>query len=125
MSRHAISEAGAATVAASGDEVSYRYAIMYFKQDGTHLGSISIEPDFQAAKDCTYFAGMRDGRLPAVTAAAQGSVSPVWSEDRGAPYCTGVRVDTAEVAGTGSTARGRFPMAYLQSVAEKGRLAVR
>jgi len=122
MSRHAIIEAGSATVAAFGAEVSYRYAIMYFKQDGTHLGSISIEPDFQAAKDCTYFAGMRDGRLPAVTAAAHGSVSPVWSEERGAPYCRGVRVDTTEVDGNGETVSCEFPKSYFKSHAEKGSL---
>jgi proteasome lid subunit RPN8/RPN11 len=119
------------TAAISCAEGSHRYAIDYFKQDGSHLGPISIEPDFQAAKDWAYFTGMRSGRLPPVTAAAEGSVSPLWCKERGEPYCRGVRVVTTAVggervasvegiAGTEEPVSCEFPKTYFKQLAECG-----
>lgn len=126
MSRNA--ENTPSTSGISRAEGSYRYAIDYFKEDGTHLGLISIEPDFQAAKDWAYFTGMRSGRLPAVSAAAEGSISPLWCEERGEPYCRGVRVvptvvgvdDVGGVAGTAEPASCELPKTYFRALAERG-----
>jgi len=108
-------------------ETSHRYAIDFFKLDGTHLGPVLIEPDFQTAKDWAYFMGVRSGRLPAVTAAAAGEVSPLWCEDRGEPYCRGFRVETMtlEVGGpTGSVGDVEpvscdFPRSFFKTYAER------
>jgi hypothetical protein len=103
-------------------EGSHRYAIDYYKEDGTHLGPISIEPDFQAACDWTDFMGMRSGRLAPVNGAAAGLVSPLWCEERGAPYCQGFRVDSTAVGpdGDGETVSCEFPRSYFKSLAEIG-----
>lgn len=108
-------------------EAPHRYAIDYFKRDGTHLGPIPIEPDFQTAKDWTYFIGVRGGKLPAVTAAAEGRVSPLWCEDRGAPYCRGIRVEARAIghgipSGTGGdvvSVSCEFPKSFFKAYAER------
>ncbi len=102
-----------------GAQPDHRYAIDYFGADGTHLGAIAVEPDFQAAKEWTYLLGIRSGRLPAVTAAADGAVVPLWSEDRGAPYCRGIRVDSW-VENGGEAVSCEFPMSYFNALAKKG-----
>ena len=119
MSRN-VDKTGSVEAALSRAEGTHRYAIDYYKEDGAHLGPISIEPDFQAAKDWTYFTGMRSGRLPAVTAAAQGLVSPLWCEERGAPFCRGVRVETT--VGGAETVSCDFPRDFFKSLAEHGSL---
>jgi hypothetical protein len=117
-------ETGTARPAPSRTADSYRYAIEYFKRDGTYLGPILIQPDFQPAKDWAYFMGMRIG-LPLVTTAAEGSVSPLWCEERGEPYLRGVRVETTAVGleavgGFGEPVSCEIPKSYFKSLAERG-----
>jgi len=98
---------------------SYRYAIDYTRQDGTHLGAVSITPDFQTALDWTYFMGVRRGQLPAVVAESKGIVSPLWCNERGEPYCRGFRVETTTADGS-QTVHCDFPRTYFKSLAENG-----
>jgi hypothetical protein len=122
MSRNAsrsIRETGADAVRTTRAENSFRYAIDYYKVDGEHLGPISIEPDFQSAREWAYFEGMRSGQLPAMTSAATGRVSPTWCEEREAPYCSGVRIDTTTIACDESVSC-EIPKAYFKPLAEHG-----
>ena len=98
---------------------SHRYAIDYMRQDGTPLGAVPIIPDFQTARDWTYFMGVRRGQLPGVSAEANGVVSPLWCDERGEPYCRGFRVETTNADGS-QTVRCDFPKTYFKSLAEKG-----
>lgn len=98
---------------------SHRYAIDYSRQDGSHLGAVPITPDFQSARDWTYFIGVRRGQLPAVTAEAEGVVSPLWCDERGEPYCRGFRVETTNADGSQSV-HCDFPKTYFKSLAEAG-----
>jgi hypothetical protein len=70
----------------------HRFALEHFAPDGRSLGQALVEPDFQPARECAYFAAVRRGALPLVTAPAEGEVAPVWSEELGPPHCSGVRV---------------------------------
>ncbi len=72
----------------------YRYTIEYFTRDGSRLGEVAVEPDFQPAREWTLFRAARRGRAPLVTAMAAGDVSPLWDDDLGAPYVSGIRVAT-------------------------------
>jgi hypothetical protein len=122
VSRKVPEKTTAAVSAFTRAEGSHRYAIDYYKQDGTHLGPITIEPDFQTARDWTYFLGMRSGRLAAVNGAAPGLVSPLWCEERGAPYCRGFRVDATLVdpEDAGETVSCEFPRTYFEPLAAIG-----
>lgn len=76
----------------NGGESTYRYAIEHFTRDGRSLGQALVLPDFQPAREWAYFAAVRRGELPLVTAPACGEVVPIWCDDLGPPHCSGVRV---------------------------------
>jgi hypothetical protein len=75
---------------------SYRFALEHFAPDGRCLGQTLVTPDFQPALECAYFAAVRKGALPLVSAPATGAVAPLWSEELGPPYCSGIRVMESE-----------------------------
>lgn len=75
---------------------SYRFALEHFAPDGRCLGQTLVTPDFQPALECAYFAAVRKGALPLVTAPATGAIAPVWSEELGPPHCSGIRVMESE-----------------------------
>jgi proteasome lid subunit RPN8/RPN11 len=97
----------------------HRYAIEYRSEAGALLGALAIEPDFTPAREWTHFQGVRSGRMAVLTAAAEGDVSPIWSEERGSPYCSGVRVETRSQDGDGRVS-SEFPMTYFEECAERG-----
>ncbi|MCR9096667.1 MAG: Mov34/MPN/PAD-1 family protein [bacterium] len=111
--------ASATTPLRGSQSRGYRYAIEYMKQDGTHLGVVPIEPDFEPTIDWTYFLGVRRAELPAVVDSAEGVVSPLWSNELGEPYCHGFRVEVTKRGG-GRVVHCDFPESFFQRLADAG-----
>ncbi len=98
---------------------AYRFVIDYVKTSGERLGPVAVEPDFQAAKEWAAFTAMRRGALPPVMSVAEGTVLPVWSEELGAPYCRGFRVEAPGNEGD-EVVSCEFPRSYFRVLAERG-----
>jgi proteasome lid subunit RPN8/RPN11 len=94
----------------------YQYAINFFREDGSALAQVPVTPDWEPALEWAQFEGMRQGRLPAVTAAACGSVEPVWHPRIGQPCISALRA----VARTADSAISReIPKSYFRGLARQ------
>ena len=94
----------------------YQYAIDFYREDGRALAQVPVTPDWEPALEWTQFEGMRLGRLPPVTAAACGSIEPVWHPGIGQPCISAVRA----VARTGDSAISReIPRSYFRGLARQ------
>ena len=71
---------------------SYQFALEHFTRDGRRLGQALVTPDFGPAREAAYFAAVRRGALPLVTAPADGAVAAIWSDELGPPHVSGIRV---------------------------------
>lgn len=85
------------------NDASYRYAIDYFREDGSRLGPVAIEPDWQPAREWACFQGMRRGALAPLTAHPPGAIEPLWDPELGPPHCAGVRVSVPSESTRAST----------------------
>jgi proteasome lid subunit RPN8/RPN11 len=106
----------------------YTYALSFFRADGSAAGQVAVTPDWAPALECVHFAGIREGRLPAVTVAPPATVEPLWHTQVGEPYVSGFRVaippngaqpdrrDDAALAGAMSR---EFPVAYFRGLAQQ------
>jgi proteasome lid subunit RPN8/RPN11 len=99
----------------------YKYTLDVYRTDGTALGQRSLEPDWTPACEWTHFAGIREGRLPAVMAVTRAPgacrVEPIWHAQWGQPYVSAFRVVLA-ANGAGIVSR-EIPTTYLRSLAQQ------
>jgi proteasome lid subunit RPN8/RPN11 len=94
----------------------YQYAISFFRDDGSALAQIPVTPDWGPALEWLQFEGMRAGLLPAVTAAARGTVEPVWHPQIGQPCIAGVR---AVASARDRTLSREIPRSYFRALASQ------
>lgn len=97
--------------------IHYQYAVDIVAEDGRRVGQATVVPDWKPALEWVYFQGIREGRLPAVTAAAFGTVEPIWHPQSGQPYVSGFR---AVIPSNGNAEVSRvIPTAYLRALARQ------
>ncbi len=92
----------------------YQYVLDFFGEDSRSAGPVAITPDWGPALEWVHFQGVRQGRLPPVTAVGAGAVEPVWHTKLGEPYLSGVRIGIPP--GDGGDAQSvsyQFPTSYL------------
>ena len=99
----------------------YQFAIELFAPDGRRLGQVPVAPDWEPALESAAFAGIRRGRLPAMTGTPSGTVEPIWHADLGEPY---VRAFRAQVAcADGDVVSSEIPTAYVRALARSASAA--
>ena len=94
--------------------MSYQYTLDILGQDGRQLDRVVLAPDWRQALAWVHLEGMREGRLPPVTAAVPGVVEPVWDGRAGEPIVAAFRA-VIPTPGEGEVAR-EIPRAYLGSL---------
>jgi proteasome lid subunit RPN8/RPN11 len=98
---------------------TYRYMLDLLAEDGTVLGQVGVEPDWEPVLECASFAAIRRGLLPPSTATVPGAVEPVWDEKRGRPLVSGFRV---RIDGLGDTDGSLLGVSYLSALARQASL---
>lgn len=71
--------------------IPYRFAVAIFAEDGTSLGTVAVERDWELVSDWTRFYFQRRGRL-SLESDGSASVLPLWERTVGAPVCRGFRI---------------------------------
>jgi hypothetical protein len=98
----------------------YRYALEIFREDGTPIGQVPVSVDFEAARECALFAGMRRNSLAIDEITGNSSILPLWHPDDGRPYLDGFRVAFDGEAGeTADDFTGGFATDYFRPAARK------
>ena len=69
----------------------FRFAVVIFREDGSSLGTVPIQRDWEPVHEWTRFYFQRKGEL-ALDGNASASVLPLWEQKQGEPYCRGFRV---------------------------------
>jgi len=104
----------------------YTYTIDFYRQDGTSLGQMPVEPDWMPALEWIHFEGIRAGLLPpfmvANLAGCAYHVEPVWHPTAGQPRLSAFRVTVP--AGAASAVSRLIPTAYLRGHVEQASAAL-
>jgi hypothetical protein len=70
----------------------YQYMLDFYRADGSAAGQVAITPDWGPALEWVHFQGVRQARLPAVTAVGSAEIEPLWHSTLGPPHLAAVRV---------------------------------
>ena len=70
----------------------YRFAVTMYRNDGSTLGTVPVNRDFEAVLEWARFYHQRRGELP-LDGDGSASVLPLWERTLGEPYCRGFRVE--------------------------------
>jgi hypothetical protein len=70
----------------------YRFALAMFREDGSSLGTVLAERDWEPVREWTRFYFQRRGELP-LNGDGSASILPLWERTLGEPYCRGYRVE--------------------------------
>jgi hypothetical protein len=70
----------------------YRFAIVLLREDGSTLGTVPADRDWEPVHEWTRFYFQRRGELP-LDGNGSASVFPLWDRQLGEPYCRGYRVE--------------------------------
>jgi hypothetical protein len=70
----------------------YKLVFEFLKEDGTRLGQVSVEIDWEPAREWTRFLGIRRGLLPPSEPSHSTAIEPLWNRRSGEPYLQGFRV---------------------------------
>ena len=73
-------------------ESSYGYSLVLSKLDGTRLETVSVDVDWEPARQWAWFAGLRRGQLKGSERIRASSVRPLWHSELGEPFASGFRV---------------------------------
>jgi hypothetical protein len=73
----------------------YRFAVVLFREDGTSLGTVTANRDWEPVHEWTRFYFQRRGELPLDTD-GNASVLPLWERTWGEPYCRGYRIQISQ-----------------------------
>ncbi len=98
-------------------EKEYRLVLELLKEDGNRLGQVSVEIDWEPAREWTRFLGIRRGLLPLNDPVRFTTIEPLWNHSAGEPYLRGFRVI---ISGEGcSTITEDFSNTYFQGLAHQ------
>jgi len=95
----------------------YQYILDILTEDGRQLDRVVLAPDWKPALAWVQFEGVREGRLPAVTAAVPGEVEPIWDGRAGEPIVAAFRA-VIPADGRGPVAR-EIPKTYVRDLAQQ------
>src|SRR6266566_3707256 len=95
----------------------YQYTLDILSEDARPLDRVALAPDWTPALEWVRFEGIREGRLPAVTAAVPGVVEPVWDGRAGEPVVATFR-GIVRAEGGDEVVR-EIPKAYVRSLAQQ------
>jgi hypothetical protein len=112
-------------------QCSHRFVLVLYTPEGISLGQVALDPDWEPARQCVYFAALGQANLSKVTGGVgikATSVRPLWA-DTGQPFVSGFRLSLV-LDGCGEF-YGEFTSAYFGGLArnasayfiEKGKLA--
>jgi hypothetical protein len=101
---------------------TYQYSLDFFRDDGSPLAQVPVAPDWEPALEWVCFEGVRQGQLPADTAAGRGAVEPTWHALTGQPYVSGFRV-VVPTNGDGVVSRD-IPRSYLRGHVQQASAAL-
>lgn len=87
----------------------------FLKENGSRLGQVSVEIDWQPAREYTRFLGIRRGLLPPEESVRRTTIGPLWNRSRGEPYLEGFRVTVSGKDSGGITED--FSTAYFHGTA--------
>lgn len=94
----------------------YRYMLDLYKDDGSPVGQVPLEVDWEPALEWAHFVGIRRGRLPPVTAVGPSAIEPVWHDRLGRPYLAGFR---AVILDNGRQVSTQIPTSYFRALARQ------
>lgn len=98
-------------------ENNYRYVIEMYRPDGSPLGQISPDVDWEPAAECGRLLGVRRGQLSPDTRRSVATIEPVWNAETGQPFVAGFRVIVAE---NGSAPAGcDVPLSYIAALVRR------
>ena len=100
-----------------GPVIHYQYTLDLLSEDARPLDRVVLAPDWAPALEWVRFEGIREGRLPAVTAAVPGVVKPVWDGRAGEPVVAAFRA--AVRTERGDEVAREIPTAYVRSLAQQ------
>ncbi len=95
----------------------YRYVLEILDENGTPLEQSAVEPDWQAALECTHLEAARHAGGLLVTAPAEGDVLPLWDAGLGEPHVGAFRVDV-RLDGDATYSR-ELPISFLADLARE------
>jgi proteasome lid subunit RPN8/RPN11 len=95
----------------------YQYTLDILSKESRPLDRVVLAPDWTPALEWVRFEGIREGRLPAVTAAVPGVVEPVWDGRVGEPIVAAFRA-VVRAEGGGEVAR-EIPKTYVRGLAQQ------
>ncbi len=70
----------------------YRYAMEFYRDDGTCVGQVPVTMDAVPALEWTWLQGLRRGQLELSDGTGSSAVRPLWNSEVGEPYIDGFRV---------------------------------
>jgi proteasome lid subunit RPN8/RPN11 len=73
--------------------IGHRFLLELFREGGARLGQARIDPDFEPAREWSFFLGLQDEKLSPEAACRPASVIPLWHDGLGEPYVRGFRVE--------------------------------
>jgi hypothetical protein len=93
------------------------YAIELLQENGSRIGQIPIDIDWEPALEWAQLAGVRQGKLSPGTSIEEGIVQPVWHGELGPPHLDGF---DAIVAGErNACVTSRIPTVYCRDLAQR------
>ncbi len=92
----------------------YRFAVVLFRQDGSCVGTVPANRDWEPAHEWTRFHFQRRGELP-LDGNGSASLLPLWDRTLGEPYCRGYRVEISRPGQRAVTAD--FPSTHFEGFA--------
>jgi len=95
----------------------YRYALMLYREGKASLGQVTVEVDWEPAREWTEFRLLRRGLVSADEAGRVFRVQPLWHPKLGEPYMEGFRV-TVE-SQSGQEASADFTNSYFRLLAKQ------
>jgi proteasome lid subunit RPN8/RPN11 len=95
----------------------YRYTLDVLDEDARPLDWMPLAPDWTPALEWVRFEGIREGRVPAVTAWVSGTIEPVWDGHAGQPIVAAFRA-VVRTEGGGAFAR-EIPRSYVRGLAHQ------
>jgi hypothetical protein len=93
----------------------YAFALALYSNDGTPLGQVSVDVDWEPAVQHAWFQAVRQGRVLDDHGPV---VQPIWHTTMGVPYLEGTRVQVGIVGGAGPIASD-FSSRYFTSLARE------
>jgi len=103
-------------------ESEHKYTIGLCRTDGSSLGRIGVDVDWEPVVECARFEGIRQGLLPSCGGAVDALIEPVWHAQAGEPFIAGLRVTLTP--GEGPVVRSEVPLTFFRPYAQEATVSL-